>query len=579
MNNKKGYILVLVLGSVAVMLFLASTLYNYTSTRTFWTYKHTKKITDVASARSVVDQIAADIEHSLYSFRNTEGKLMNELHTDFYNYYTTDLVPYYSNLYCEPNEECIKIRDLSIESCNYNDGLVDPCYTSNSYSYAYEIVYEDDVVATKKFFVSMIPSFLQFALGSSTDITINGGAYIDGNIYTGQDFYLSDVANYIKSGQYNTVETVAPTVSQSSNLFLGRDFNYCKDSTSNPCYTIDTKFNTNESAFITSSNTIDYQNAFHTSYPKVMNYNQNFLEVDYEKSYIYYLRKAAGQSSTSYIYDDFKTYVNSLIQEYSTNGNYYVANSIADISDQQEKSVILSTDYRITFNKDIQFNKDQWIIIDGDLYIENYFNEEITIDANIMVTGNVVITGNVAFDSTIYSLGLGLVHGANIKGVNTSQLILLTYDDLEFSVINTLENDFVDKVCRDPFSTTNECYYNYEPDLKGFFFTNEKAAFYGVASYINIEGGIYTKDTENLFKSPDDLTNYTISDTDSIGLLINSYRGSVTEENDAFQFSPSSVYTKSRVVIRHNPSIFKNLNQGLPINDQVNYAFENTIVR
>ncbi len=41
-------------------------------------------------------------------------------------------------------------------------------------------------VVTREVIITNAPSFLKYALGSRENVTLNGGAYIDGNIYAGK---------------------------------------------------------------------------------------------------------------------------------------------------------------------------------------------------------------------------------------------------------------------------------------------------------------------------------------------------------------------------------------------------------
>ncbi len=225
------------------------------------------------------------------------------------------------------------------------------------------------------------------------------------------------------------------------------------------------------------------------------------------------------------------------------------------------------------------------MIVNGDLDIENYDNNNtIYIDANLLVTGNITISGNVQFNSTTYALGKGLIHNANINidASQDNQLVLLTKKDIQFSVVNEFDNAF-NGLLIDQF--TNKV--TVQPNIKGFFYSDSYIQIYTVNSYLAIEGGIYSNDANNLTTDADNRpilidspTNY-IPQTDSIGMLINSYRGDVYSipNSELFKFSFTDYYKKSRFVIKYSPDVIQTQPKGLPLNKHINYLFEDTTVK
>ena len=219
--------------------------------------------------------------------------------------------------------------------------------------------------------------------------------------------------------------------------------------------------------------------------------------------------------------------------------------------------------------------KKHWIIVNGDLEIRNYDNNNILdINANFLVTGNIIITGYVHLNSTIYALGEGLVHNASIN-VNVSneneQLVLLTKERLKFSKINEFDNRFLGLIENE----SGEIIIN--PTIKGFFYTDSFTEIYTINSYLVIEGGIFANDYKNsTFDAQGErIINEYITNTDSIGLLINSYRGEVHDNRDnTFKFIESNEDKNARFVIKHNTSILETQPKGLPLTKNFNFLFE-----
>lgn len=191
----------------------------------------------------------------------------------------------------------------------------------------------------------------------------------------------------------------------------------------------------------------------------------------------------------------------------------------------------------------LHLNDDQWLIVNGDVFLENSGTTPLNLKGNIIILGNLDIRGNVAFDATIYVYGNTSIYNAVISGLNGKEVVVLTKGELQIARINEFQNNF---------SLTT-------PNLKGFFYTDSNAIIYAVGSYINIQGGLFANGTEQL-----------IPDTDATGLVINAYRGATSDTGTNISFTPPLVpeeqqAEQARFVVKHDMNVFINRGLGLPL--------------
>ncbi|HEY8365179.1 MAG TPA: hypothetical protein VIK84_06365 [Haloplasmataceae bacterium] len=561
MKNKKGYILVYALGVITLLMILVATLSNITLTRSKWSDDQVKTVIESAYAKSQVEAASNEITTYFEKLNNKKENYLSDIIDDIYHNF-------------------FKIIE------NKYKVTITPLYSldENQYSYEFLISYSGDkVIAQRKLFLSVMPSFLFFALGSNTDVNINGGAYVNGDIYVNRHLYLADTTNYIlDTTLYHDVPTSLFTINPEYSIYFQsshHDILSCYD-TGN-CFIIENDtFIKNQ--FISNPLDVLYEVS---ERPITMQYYNRFLEVDFDESFLYYIKNDIIQKENLNLYPDIdrdepiKDKLSHLLPQLVSDDLIIQVTDYNEINDSIKKPVLIANDVRV--ETDLSF-RDHWIIVDGDLLFNNYDNNQaINIDANFLVTGNVTISGNININSTIYALGEGLVHNASIntENTNSTQLVLLTKDKLKFSKINEFVNTF------DGIQLTDDG-LTFKPTIKGFFYTNSSMEIYTINSYLVIEGGIFSNDNSNreldingeiIIKE-----NEYITKTDSIGLLINSFRGRVYNDTSSpkltFIFEKDDNFLQSRFVINYSTDILKAQKKGLPINKQFNYFFEKTII-
>jgi hypothetical protein len=407
---------------------------------------------------------------------------------------------------------------------------------------------------SRRVILTNAPSFLKYAIGSTKDVILNGGAYIDGNIYAGENAYITNVANYIDDSKKHMEQTSFPTTSKTSVLFVNGDYYSCNhENGARACYQIAN--NTFKRLMANYSNDMQFQ----SQAPSIQKEHEEFIDVDFEWTVKDKLLNAAGMETFSQEYEAYiDKSIDLLLNELQD--RFAVFDSVSSLReniDSTSQSIILESETSPLFfldsgKLDLQ---NKWLIVNGDLFLGNSVNTPTKVRGNIIVLGNLTISGDIELDSTIYVLQRTLIYNANIAGWNNKEVVLLSKGPLEIARINEFENDFKE-----------------EPNLKGYFYTDSNATVYAVGSYINIQGGLFARgDTSS--KAPD---------ADVSGLVINAYRGRVKQEPPenylSFTRNDDDI-EQSRLVIRHDPRVFIDRGEGLPFVKKLNLVVDKLIVK
>jgi len=549
MYNKKGYIMVYAIGMLSLLMLIAATLTSITFTRSKWARNQIDLIQDTTFAKAQVEAASSDLANYFENINNSpkgERGYLNEMIEDMQEYFN-------------------EIRNL------YNIEIIPDSFMEEKYSYELLVRYcGEKVIAEKKIFLSMMPSYLFFALGSNTDININGGTYIDGNMYINNEFYLANTANYILNDNRLSKQTSFSTIKNGSSVFYSS-----KDYKINSCYLHEDCFDTSQQRFIKQNFGKEDINLIFNNPPIIRDYPNNFLNVDFDEAFIYYLEKdiITKEYIANYPNLDINNLDSIFLQLYEDGliDNFHNRSG--------NKSTIINDNYVITDDLDFTQSdvKKHWIIVNGNLEIKNYDNNNIlNINANFLVNGNITITGFVKLDSTIYSLGEGLIHNASINVDSSNkndQLVLLTKENLKFSKINEFDNRFLG------IEEDENQNISINPIIKGYFYTDSFVEIYTVNSYLVIEGGVFSNDNHNneFNEQGERIIKKYITNTDSIGLLINSFQGEVIDNDGSFNFiNYDEDFKYARFIIKHDTSILETQPKGLPLTKDFNYLFEDT---
>lgn len=448
--------------------------------------------------------------------------------------------------------------------------------------------------------ISAAPSFLKYALGSRTDVTLNGGTYIDGNIYVQEDFYISNSSNYIYNGYKNTTLTTFPTTSPTSLLVAKENMYSCSYGTR--CYQVNNSGDfIREHPLFTRVNKEGPEliNSFNGNAPIYQKAHDEFIDVDIMTTFADKLFDAAGASFANpairnkysqYLEDKENTdenkrlvidnILNDLKSAYNLTNNF---NNFEDLTKQDKSILIESPDntnnifvdvscinfkgYHFKDNECLQapspntnhYLNSQWLIFDGNTNFENIGTERMNIAANILVTGDVFIRGDIAFDSTLYVLGDATIYNADISGVkdsnnNEKEIVMIVQGELNIARINEFTNSSNDE------------------NLRGYFYTNSNAILYAVGSNINIKGGLFAKGNSN----------HLLPNTNSHGLIINTFRGSAVESpelQDRLLLTQSEDPLNARFKVIYDKNIFIEQQQGLPLVEKLDLIADDLVIK
>ncbi|AEH47003.1 hypothetical protein [Parageobacillus thermoglucosidasius] len=564
--NEKGHSLVVTMLIITIFLLLGLTIMSVAIYQARFTEVRVEDVESLHEATKAIEETIAEMKVAISkpSFElSTPGNLDTQLAV---------LLPDLENRYG------VKIQDVtSTDDYNINRNKLFTRVFLLSKSYGNKTV-ERRVILTNT------PSFLKYTLGSREDVVLNGGAYIEGNIYAEKNAYVTNVANYIDNSLKYMKQTSFPTTSKNSVLFVNGSYFSC-DHAKNDCYNI--AGNIFQRIAENYSNDIRFQ----SQAPSIRKEREEFIDVDFEWTVKDKLLNAAGMETFSPEYnnyinknkridqlftellppdqdsdqdleqDSYQSSDQDLDQEQNSpdqgqnqeQQRFVVLKSVSELRqniDSIDRSVILqSKDSSLFFLDHGELNlQNKWLIINGDLFLGNSVNTPTKVRGNIIVFGDLTINGDIELDSTIYVFGRldspnvpgrTLIYNANITG--DKEVVLLSRGPLEIARINEFENN----LSLEP------------PNLKGYFYTESNATVYAVGSYINIEGGLFARGD----------TSSTAPDFDVSGLVINAYRGAAEKQGGSIIFTPPSSLDhkeESRFVIRHDPSVFINRGKGLP---------------
>lgn len=365
-------------------------------------------------------------------------------------------------------------------------------------------------------YITGMPSFLKYAVGSRGQLTLNGSTYIEkGNIYARNGLTLSNQAKYIFGGEYFVQDTTFPSMANPDDSYLfieNENIEWC-DYRDGSCYspnTPESKFET--IGFFNPLNLGELKHGFDPNPPVYAKEDTEFVDVNILKTFREKLLSSGFVGSDD---EDIKSIIKS-------GGSHYVReiNSFDDLdNDSNIKSYLYipsddqndEEEFYIDTNK-LLLDPSQWLVIDGDITIENIGNEQMEVAANILVSGDLTIRGNIAFNSTIYVSGSTKINNANITGLNNGELILMTQDELKIARINKFD------------STVNS--------IKAYLYTNSDADVYAVGSFLHIEGGLFAYGD----------------------LEVNVFRGEVGENFSSF--TRENAPTSSRLKIENSKKLF-----------------------
>ncbi len=327
---------------------------------------------------------------------------------------------------------------------------------------------------SQRIYLSAIPNFLYYVLGSSAQVTLQGAPHISGNIYSKDplkvtatpDFrYKEEIDEttikgspmYQNISAHPYIQGKIKIASSTSKLLDCRDFLECQ----NP---------TPSSVFRPSGNT------------QLMTMRDQFIDFDYLFALNDFL---SLNSSIQFIDGDLKSVQTQLSEGLKQNNLIaYPVESFLDDFSQKRLIKPQSGTNTVTIATNILSNSSNNVplIIDGNLNISSTGTSEnpLIVSRPLIVNGDLLVQGNVEFSSTIFSVGDSILQDATIqKPTNSSNsLVLLSKGSVLINRVNSFK----------PKNSSSI-------DLEAFIYSDstEVTKVFGVGSTLSLKGGIFTK--------------------------------------------------------------------------------------
>lgn len=546
-KREEGYVLVLVLVTMAALAILSLAALQVNLVTNKLTVIRTEDTQLNEDAKSALNLIAADVRNRFPLHATNDVPAHMESESAFNDAIQGTLVS---------NEPFLTLPSESDSEIRYSIQLKESSDANLLDTAPFTKILQVNVVAsrqtnpeqpvlsveyTQDLYLTALPAFLYYVLGSDEQLTVNGMPTVKGNIFSGGPLLFNRTADY----QLNGEKRQLPNVS-SSRLHLDGRIDL-KNSNDCPSCMADSYFTTGKEI---AGETADFGVSI-----------SQFSPFQYEYSIIEFLNRYVERTLT-YTTDVKKT----IFDENRIPSTDQVFNTERILGDDGVTIIERPTPY-VTASLYNGFSKPTIIkpppslsgrplyvtesiarqsaplLFDGDVVIES--TSQLTIERPLIVRGNLTIRGNVSFSSTVYTLGNTFIDRATIlpiDDVNGNSLILLSKGQILLNRINE-------------FDTT-------PTTLQAFLYSDSTnpTFVYAVGSTLQINGGLYSKGP----------------------MHVNVFRGSFSEEStltpEAYFDSRIASHdaAQSRFKLSYNDTVFNQLNT-LPVTNQLQFFVSNPI--
>lgn len=393
---------------------------------------------------------------------------------------------------------------------------------------------ELSVEYTQDLYLTALPSFLYYVLGSDKQLDLNGMPTVKGNIYSNGPLTFTRDANYQLGPKPLTIQNLDSSrfhldgridLSESASCVSCQQENYFTDGVEQAGEKADAGVSPSRfSPFQYDYSIIEYLNR-HLNPSKQLAYTNNVDSKIFEDGLI---------ASTDQVFELERVLSEdgSSIIERAT--SYLRADAYNAFTDPTIVTLPDSISDRAMYVTESITESNTPLLFDGDVVIESI--NSLTIARPLIVRGNLTIRGNVSFNSTVYTLGDTFIDRANILPINAEKgnsLILLSKGKILLNRINEFDDT--------------------PKTLQAFMYSDseEKTKVYAVGSILEINGGLYSKGP----------------------LEVNVFRGTFTDKNEKFKDSnitPTQDVEKSRLKLTYNDSVFNQLDT-LPVTNQLQF--------
>ncbi|MFK3985881.1 hypothetical protein [Exiguobacterium mexicanum] len=551
-QDERGYVLILVLVTMAALavLSLAAIQVNLaTNKQTNIRVDETQLDTDI---KGVLDVLVADLRKTFPEHDETTVPLYMENQAAFQAEVATVLQAntlYTGDLQSGDNDIRYSITRSTADQANAPFTTVLTLTATGTTKAKPEQPMQTSTYS-QEVYVTALPSFLYYVLGSDDVLTINGPPSIRGNMYAGKQLDLKRDASYQLENSKKTLNN-NPT----SRFYTDGKIDLGDTAKCNGC---------------------DFPNYFATSTtpgaserPNIGPVESSFSKFNFDYSIVQYVNRHKGTSTVDFPYDqpphvsiflknslrfsaydygrpkeaDFIPFLRqTFVKENASEPDVFFTNYIDTqrVDQIQELKILESPLGRDTpmIISDSIADSTVPLLLDGDVVIEG--TRDITISRPLIVNGNLTIRGKVAFNTTVYSLKDAFIDRAEIRGVSSEQdssLVLLAKGKILLNRIDEFRNS--------------------SSPLQAFLYSDSEqpTRVYAVGSIVNIKGGLFSKGP----------------------LEVNTFRGSFKslpqQTNKQAYFTPGNAITSpdvddSRLVMEYNEGVFRQI-ETLPVTNQL----------
>ncbi|MCT4795726.1 hypothetical protein [Exiguobacterium alkaliphilum] len=540
-KQEEGYVLVLVLVTMAALAVLSLAAMQVNLVTNKLTVIRTEDTQLNEDARSALQLIAADVRNRfpLHDSNDVPEHMASEtaFNAAVHELLATD-APF------------VKLTNTSDSTITYSIQLKEDEDTTQLVTAPFTKILQVDVRAsrqvnpeqprlavhyTQDLYLTALPSFLYYVLGSDQQLAVNGMPTVKGNIYSGGPFTLMRPANYQLNGEAKQLQNLS-----TSRFYLDGRIDVPDLASCNVC---------RQPNYFTAGN------SFANEFPDAGPVTSQFSPFQFDYSIIEFVNRRLAQKLPYTNTVEATLFKQSTLPR--TNLVFETERVISDdgstiierpspylvkrLYDRLNDPTIVTlppalTGSAMVITESIAKNENP-LLFDGDLTIDSL--NHISIDRPLIVNGDLTIQGNVSFESTVYVLGDSVIDRANIRPLDETglnSLVLLSKGKILLNRINEFETG----------STS----------LQAFLYSDslEKTQVYAVGSELQIKGGLYSR-------GPLDVNVFRGRYPEAEGLSATQY----FERN-----IPEQAPEHSRLQLTYNDAVFNQLNT-LPVTNQLQF--------
>lgn len=394
---------------------------------------------------------------------------------------------------------------------------------------------------TQDLYLTALPSFLYYVLGSDQQLSVNGMPTLKGNLYSGGPLSFSRTADYQLNGEKKQLSNMPSSLLHIDGRIDLQKLTDCVGCSAKGYFTAGQEI---------AGETADYGIS-----------QSQFSPFQYEYSIIEFLNRHVERTlaytndvETAIFDENMLAWTDKAFEierVLSDDGLTFIERPTPYVDANVYNSLLKPTIIKLppTLSNQSMYVKESIVrqstplLFDGDVVIES--TSQLTIERPLIVRGNLTIRGNVSFASTVYALGDTFIDRANILPIDETKgnsLVLLSKGKILLNRINEF----------DETPTT----------LQAFLYSDsiDPTYIYAVGSTLQINGGLYSKGP----------------------MYVNVFRGSFSNEAsltpEAYFDSrvPSHDAALARLTLTYNDTVFNQLNS-LPVTNQLQFFVSNPV--